>query len=131
MAKRGKGRGGESISGYFREVFKERPDLLFAKSNAELIDRWNADHPSQPASDKVKQNLANIKSVLRKQERMGGRRPKVATATMATSNSRLEVLEEHIDDALSMAKHLDREGLESVIKHLRTARNQVVWKLGQ
>jgi hypothetical protein len=44
---------------------------------------------------------------------------------------KLEALEELIDDCLSLAKHLDREGLESIIKLLRRARNEVVWKMGQ
>jgi hypothetical protein len=40
-------------------------------------------------------------------------------------------LEEHIDDCLTVAKLLDREGLGHVIRLLRQARNEVVWKLGQ
>ena len=69
--------------------------------------------------------------MLRKKKRHGGRKAAAAIGGMKTAGSRLEMLEEHIDDALSMAKHIDREGLDSVIKHLRNARNQVVWKLGQ
>src|SRR5437868_774924 len=131
MAKRRR-RGGESISGYFRKIFEDRPELLHSKSNAELIDRWNADHPSKPATNRIRQNLANTKSVLRRKKRRGGRKAAAAMGGgVTTGGSRLEMLEEHIDDALSMAKHLDREGLDSVIKHLRSARNEVVWKLGQ
>ena len=66
MAKRRRRRGAESISGYFRKIFDERPELLHSKSNAELVERWNADHPSNPATNRVRQNLANTKSVLRK-----------------------------------------------------------------
>jgi hypothetical protein len=36
-----------------------------------------------------------------------------------------------IDECLTMAKTLDRSGLEEVIHHLRRARNQVVWKQGE
>ena len=43
----------------------------------------------------------------------------------------LEMLEERIDDCLSMAKGMDRAPLEEVIRHLRHARNMVVWKLGE
>jgi hypothetical protein len=43
----------------------------------------------------------------------------------------LEQLGEQIDDCLTAAKVLDREGLEHVIRLLRQARNEVVWKLGQ
>ena len=130
MAKRK--RRGESISGYFRKIFEERPDLLHSKSNTELVDRWNADHPNKPANERIRQNLANTKSVMRRKKRRGGRKAAAAMGGgIAATGSRLEILEEHIDDALSMAKHLDRQGLDSVIKHLRRARNEVVWKLGQ
>ena len=47
------------------------------------------------------------------------------------STNRLEMLEEQIDDCLTVAKNLDRTGLEEVIHHLRRARNKVVWKLGE
>ena len=46
-------------------------------------------------------------------------------------NTDLDKLEYQIDECLVLAKVLDREGLESVISHLRTARNEVVWKMGQ
>jgi hypothetical protein len=36
-----------------------------------------------------------------------------------------------IDDCLTAAKKMDREGLDDVIRLLRNARNGVVWKLGQ
>src|ERR1700720_1210493 len=64
----------ESTGGYFRKIFDERPELLHNKSNDELIDRWIADHPrhSEKMLKKVRQNLANLKSNLRKKEREGG-----------------------------------------------------------
>jgi hypothetical protein len=40
-------------------------------------------------------------------------------------------LEESIDDCPTQAKNLDREELDSIIKLLRRARNEVVGKLGQ
>ena len=48
-----------------------------------------------------------------------------------TGKATLENLEELIDECLVSAKGLDREGLDSVIRLLRHARNSVVWKLGQ
>ena len=135
---------GESVSGYFRRIFEERPDLLAGRSNDELLLRWLKDHPGEKrVPDRVKGNLANIKSVLRKKARKRGRKkaaeqPAEATTTTAvavvaarTPRIGLEALEVHIDDALTMAKNLDREGLGSVIDHLRRARNEVVWKMGQ
>ena len=91
----------------------------------------------------MRQNLSNIKSVLRnKRRRKRGGKPKTTVAAgavvmmdVATAvpprRAKLEALEENIDDCLTMAKNLDRDGLDSVIKVLRRARNEVVWKLGQ
>jgi hypothetical protein len=133
-------RGKESTSGYFRTIFEERPDLLQGQSNEELINRWMADHPGHTEKQlrKTKANLANLKSVLRKQARQGkgiGRgRPSAVAGMVATPSARrspMEHLEEHIDECLTEARNLDREGLESIIKLLRRARNEVVWKMGQ
>src|SRR6266849_2253867 len=67
---------GESISGYFRKIFEENPKLLKGRSNEELLKRWLADHPGQKeVPEKVKNNLANVKSVLRKKKRKKGGRP--------------------------------------------------------
>jgi hypothetical protein len=133
-------RGKQSTSGYFRVIFQERPDLLDGKSNEELISRWVADHPNHTEKElrKTKANLANLKSILRKQKRTGrgnGRgRPAGGSSTASTYFSgrpTMDRLEEHIDECLTQARTLDRDGLESVIKLLRRARNEVVWKLGQ
>ena len=134
----------ETVSGYFRKIFAEKPQLLKTRSNQELLDRWLKDHPGHTeVPENVKQNLSNVKSVLRKQGRKKGGRPKksaVATATTVTSATaeaprkairNLDALEEQIDDCLSMAKHLDRDGLANVIALLRRARNEVVWKMGE
>jgi len=43
----------------------------------------------------------------------------------------LASLEENIDNCLDQARSLDRDGLEGIIKLLRRARNEVVWKLGE
>jgi hypothetical protein len=42
----------------------------------------------------------------------------------------LQQLEEHIDEVLGLAKHIDREGLQDVIAILRRARNEVVRRGG-
>ena len=50
---------GESIQGYFRRVFKEKPRLLRERSNKELLDRWLADHPGETeVPDRVKYSAA-------------------------------------------------------------------------
>jgi hypothetical protein len=121
-------------------------DLLKSRSNEELFRRWLADHPGHTeVPERVKQNLANLKSHLRKQLKIRKHRrarkaaaaaeaaaPVVANAAPAKVSRRaltgLELLEERIDECLASAKTMDREGLDPVIKLLRRARNEVVWK---
>lgn len=130
---------GETVSGYFRRIFKERRDWLKSRSNAEVLQRWLDDHPGvHEVPVNVRNNLSNIKSVLRsKMRRRGRKKAQPAEASEATAGPvrtvplGLEALEVQIDDALTLARTLDREGLDEVIDHLRRARNAVVWKLGQ
>ena len=129
---------GETMSGYFRKVFKEKPQWLEARSNSEVLARWLKDHPGETeVSDRVKQNLSNVKSLLRQAQR---NKPGKATkeslpAEPAAAPRRgvrgLETLEEQLDECMTLAKNLDREGLSSVINLLRRARNEVVWKMGE
>ena len=134
---------GETSSGYFRRVFKENPKLLVTRSNEELMARWVADHPGHKAMPpKVQGHMSNVKSLLRKKGRKKLRRakkvevdgalPAVSTPPKPTriAPKGLEALEEMIDDCLTVAKRMDREGLDDVIRLLRNARNAVVWKLG-
>ncbi len=139
MANRGRPRKPrESVGGYFRERIRKRLELLDAKSNQILMKMWDADHPNQTARERknVVANLANVKSQMRKQRREGklGRSPGAKGMASALGNrakATLETLEEYIDDGMALAKHLDRDGLDEVIRLLRRARNQVVWKIGQ
>jgi hypothetical protein len=130
-------KGKESVSGYFRQIFIERPELLGSTSNQELLERWKADHGTNDVPNSVRSNLANLKSHLRKRQRLGlSLGGKVASRSddmplRRTSSNGLEALEEHIDDSLTLAKNLDRSGLAEVIILLRKARNKVVWKLGE
>jgi hypothetical protein len=130
---------GESVASYFRRIFEDNPHLLKERSNEALLQRWLADHPGHSeVPDRIKQNLANIKSVLRKKAGKRGRKPRVETAAQETPVSqprkldrrRLEELEHQIDEALQAAKATDREKLANVIHHLRAARNMVVMHVG-
>ena len=126
-----------SVMGYFRELFKQNPRWLGERSNERLVQRWLQDHPGEtemPAS--VRNALANVKSRLRKQRR--GRRRKQEEADAGTPAARptkplrgLEALEVQIDECLTLARSIDREGLDDAIRDLRRARNAVVWKIGQ
>jgi hypothetical protein len=129
----------ESVSGYFRQIFKERPDLLNSGSNTALFDRWLQDHPGEKnVPNRVKYILSNVKSLVRKKGRKKAGRKKaaevptlVAAQASTVPRMKLEALEEQIDDCLTHAKRLDREGLADIISLLRRARNGVVWKIGQ
>jgi hypothetical protein len=136
---------GESVAGYFRKVFAENPRLLKQRSNEELFRRWLADHPGyNEVPQQVKTGLQNIKSVLRgqqgkKKQKKAGKgspdagQPKaeaVQRAPRRAPSTRLEALEEQIDECMALARNLDREGLRGVISQLRDARNEVVRKLG-
>lgn len=134
--------GEETVAGYFRKVFAESPGLLKGKSNDALLQRWLADHPGETEAPKsVKSGLANIKSVLRKKGRREDRRTARREAARGPGHearglvpgrgNQLERLEENIDDCLTLARLLDRDGLSRVIALLRAARNEVVWKMGQ
>ncbi len=127
----------ESIQGYFRPILEENPKkYLRTRDNSELYDRWLKDHPGHdeiPSS--VKNSLNNLKSRMRRERHMGKRRRKAAmneTATAAPAKvsrktaGNLQALEEQIDECLSTARTLDREGLTEVIDLLRLARNQVI-----
>jgi|SRR5581483_8144429 len=134
---------GETVAGYFRAVFKENPKLLGERSNEKLLRRWLADHPEHKEVPRsVKNNLANLKSVLRSQRRArvarrAGEMESVAqhqvveVARVPSGGSELEALEHQIDECLIRANIIDKHGLEDVIHHLRRARNAVVWKIGQ
>ena len=132
------------MSAYFRKVFTAKPHWLDQKSNDEVIARYRADHNLADGVDvgkSVKQTMANVKSLMRKAARGGSKvkarrgRPPAAlalgTAPAPAGKPRLETLEERIDDCMVIAKGLDREGLDQVIRLLRHARNAVVWKMGQ
>lgn len=133
--------GKETTAAYFRAIFEKRPQLLNERSNKAILRRWLKDHPGEKeVSKSVKANLANIKSVMRskkrskvaaraQKEQAPGEEKKVAR--MPTGNSQLELLEHQIDECMILAKTIDRDRLASIISHLRSARNEVVWKLGK
>ena len=137
MAKR-RGRKRKSLSGYFKTVIDENPQWLDGVGTNKLIlARFHADHPNKPITGKIRANLANVKSVLRRDKRKrGGVRVSphlfAARSTPGFAGSKsLAGLEEYIDECLTLAKNIDRDGLANVIRLLRDARNHVVWKMGR
>jgi hypothetical protein len=128
-----------SVSAYFKQIFKERHDLLNSGSNTALFERWLQDHPGEKeVPNRVKSILSNVKSIVRRKRRKKTGKKKTAEMTTAVAPKasnvpivKLESLEEQIDNCLTFAKRLDREGLADIVSLLRRARNGVVWKIGQ
>jgi hypothetical protein len=141
----------DSISGYFRAIFKENRHLLKSKSNDEILARWLKDHPGEKeVPDRVKNILGNLKSVLRHQRRNKMKKKKleqggglavhrVVISRVASQESALtdswtqnfERLEEAIGECMTLAQGLDEEKLANAIGLLRRARREVVWQLGE
>src|SRR5215813_9210820 len=68
---------GENISGYFRKLFEQNRAWLESRSNDDVLSQWLKDHPDQKTvPERVKQNLSNVKSLLRKKLRSKSGRKK-------------------------------------------------------
>ncbi len=48
---------GESVGGYFRNLYQDNPQLLKAATNDEVLERWLVDHPGETD---VPQRIKNI-----------------------------------------------------------------------
>jgi hypothetical protein len=128
-----------TTSAYFRRILTDKPEWLREKSNDLILDQYRRDkgkNPDAPISIKVRNILSNIKSVIRKELGMGAYAGRKARALAKTTPSggltqRLEDLEEQIDECMVKAISISAEIMESVIRLLRKARREVVWKLGQ
>jgi hypothetical protein len=146
-----KGSGGDSqaggkagtVTGYFRQLFANNPKWLKGRSNKAVLNQWLADNPGYTeVPDNIKIAMANAKSAVRskrkkrRRKKAAGEPAATATAVARTSRpvskgSRLVTLEEQIDDCLGLAKGMDPERLDEVIKLLRRARNLVVLIAGE
>lgn len=138
----------DSVQGWFREYYRAHPETLKTRSNAEVIDAWKAAHEGQEFGTREKNAMSNVKSMERKALKKGkgkrgpGRPRKDETAGVATeprapkgrpSIAALEHLEQAIDACLTTARHLgeDNADMKDVARHLRAARNRVVWIQGE
>lgn len=130
---------GPSIAGYFRKLFMENPALLEHKTNDQILNHYRKDHgmaADAVVEKRVKDAMANTKSQLKKKLGAGGKLPATGvkqkmTARVSAGTANMEVLEELIDECMTMARTLDKEGLNDVIRHLRRARNKIIWRLGE
>lgn len=140
----------ESASAYFKRMFDENPDWLGPGSNQSVVERWQADHPGDTLTSNLKSIMSNVKSQMNKKLGRRGRRRKrrkagvgagaeagAAPRAAAVTRTRaplqvLEDLESRLDECLAIARRQEEvEGFDNVIKHLRQARNGVVWAIGQ
>jgi hypothetical protein len=128
-----KANGQESVGGYFRKLFRESPKLLKARSNDEILQRWLADHPGETeVPERIRANLANVKSLLRKKakpKRVSEAEPAAEQLQSSSADGSLEALEGRIHECLTLAKGIDAEGLAEVVKSLRRARIEVIGML--
>jgi hypothetical protein len=132
---------GESRSKIFTRYFTKRPDLLRESSFDVIAEMYKAEFPDRDFSDRDRQIAANIKSKLRRKFKIRRRKRRGRPAAAAAGenaapramrgHTSLSILEDHIDECLMLAKRLDRDGLDDVIKHLRRARNLVIVKSGE
>lgn len=131
----------ESLFSYFKRIFRENPKWLRKKANDEVLQRYADDHPGEEVNQRIRQNMANVKSQMRKKQGIGrrgkkrkenGEAPEVVKPTSAQASGKiLERLEVEIDECLSRVRQLGDEQLGDVVKLLRRARNIVVYKMGE
>ncbi len=127
-----------SVSGWFRALYRKEPKWLRIRSNAEVMQRWEAEHPGQKFGKQEQQALANVKSAEKKRQgirKKRGQKAAVAagaapqaTVSRPRGGGDLEDLEVAIDRCLSRARHFEEreEGMHNVVRYLRLARNDLV-----
>ena|ERR1700722_9978168 len=131
----GRKRKGPSLLGIFKGYFDERPDWLQIRTNDDVMAKFAADHPGIPADKKVKQAMFNAKNYMKKgQAGRRGRKAKVAAinAAMAATHPKtgaLQMLENHVDDCLAMARAIGKDSIAPIISHLHRARNMLVMRI--
>jgi hypothetical protein len=123
-----------SLSSWINKVYDERPELLEASENDEIVEVFKKQFPRRTSAKNItrlRQNVNNVKSQRKRKGAKGGSAGRAAAPVAAVRQSRgtggtMQRLEERIDDVLSMARGLGSEGLGDVIQSLRAARNAVV-----
>ena len=128
-------RKGPSLLGIFRQYFATHPDWLHARTTEAVIGQFTHDYPKIEVDSRVKQALFNAKSYAKKgKAAKRGRKQKVAEITNAmktphAGNGALQLLENHVDESLAMARAMGNESLREVVGHLHRARNMLVMKI--
>jgi hypothetical protein len=129
MAKR---KGKPSMLGIFKGYFQAHPEWLRTRSNDAVLAQFKGDHPNTEITPKVRQAMFNAKNWARKGKKgRRGRRRKVQAVQAAMRGPQrhggaLQLLENHVDDSLAMARTIGKEKISDVINHLHRARNMLV-----
>ena len=128
-------RKGPSLLGIFRQYFAEYPEWLGTRNNDAVMAQFSKDHPKIEVDKRVKQAMFNAKNYLKKGKHSRlGRKQKVAEITAAmkaphAGNGALQMLENHVDECLAMARAVGAESIRDVVNHLHRARNMLVMKI--
>jgi hypothetical protein len=131
MAKRRKRK---SLAAVFKQYYAEHPEWLEGDGNAKAVAQFEQDHPGRKANSQVRQAMYNVKSALKKGETGASTMPQKKTASRdiaavhrtTRANEPLSLLEEQIDDCMSLAKLIGKERMRNVLVSLHRARNEVV-----
>ena len=128
-------RKGPSLLGIFKQYFHDHPDWLQTRTNEAVIAQFSKDHPKIDPDSRVKQAMFNAKNHMKKGGKgKRGRKRKVEMINAAIKapklgNGALQILENHVDDCLAMARAVGAESIREVINHLHRARNILVLKI--
>ena|SRR5579871_2501185 len=124
-----------SLLGIFKQYFNQHPDWLRTRNNEAVIAQFGKDFPKIEPDKRVKQAMFNAKNHMKKGKKSRlGRKRKVAEITAAMKeprigNGALQILENHVDDCLAMARAMGDESIREVVGHLHRARNMLVLRI--
>lgn len=134
MARR-KRKDGLSLRAIFMAYFGSNPQWAKEKKNDAVLAQFAADHPTIKIDKSVKQAMANAKNTVRKGGVSGtkGKRKKMAQVAKAVSSegtmSGLEMLADHLDDCLAMARQIGKDQFADVYSAMFTARNMLIMRI--
>jgi hypothetical protein len=130
----------DSKSGIFKRLFLANKELLTVPSIAEILKLFEAEI-GRKATDADRGVAANIKSKVRKELGLRGKRRRKGGRKAASANGPLAVaipratasmlaLEDSIEDCIYRARRMELDSLADVIRMLRRARNHLIIMAG-
>jgi hypothetical protein len=129
----------ESKSAIFRRLYETNLDLLKVPGYDELFRMYQAEDSSRKVGTSERQVAANVKSRLRSDHKIRGRRrgrrgrarmANGAVAPVMMTPQRVGAahlaLEDAIDDCIFLARRMDAVRFADVVRLLKRARNQLI-----